>query len=620
MKNKKLLFFFSDESCPACTTVVPTLSRLAREQGIDFETYICSRPWTMFGAVLPTMGNNHIEGFYYLANFYDEILYCSLTDHPSYQFRREVLAFGGKVISSRKSHEVFDFYADVYAFFGKEQPSSLLVLPDRHEGENFYTPYCYPEIIKRDCLGVSESVYHAADETVTGGKQVYALYCDVEGAQVIDTVKSDDSYGSVTARIAERNWQNGKQAGFVDPNATVRWQTHFIRTGVIAMYQDHEWEAFIPTVKHYADKFNNSDVIGNQLVYRDDWQAIKDYDGVVAELGKYNLVHNLVGLNARIGFTLQTQHRLPLDWLQDPEVKTPWDSEYSDEYLLERIKAKDIPVCLVFYAADLGHLPVIGNFLNLMCMDGARAGIAFPSTWYQYHPELVEQIYIPLEQGGVCPNLEPMISSVGVSVATEAEGYIQPEFLGSLITRARKEIASYVGERMVPKGYYPFQDASPFYKPNTGTPQYSAVSGLGFEYYITYKNCQTPASIEYEGNGMIAMNQQTRQWFPGYGHPLERLKEWETKCLENENGVNYITFGFDTPFFGLTPVYFGQLDCKKTREWGQYTGMHYIYDVMQYVLEGGGKEGKLFLLKPHELSRFMKLAEQEGLVVPKIKE
>ena len=119
---------------------------------------------------------------------------------------------------------------------------------------------------------------------------------------------------------------------------------------------------------------------------------------------------------------------------------------------------------------------------------------------------------------------------------------------------------------------------------------------------------------------MIAMNQQTRQWFPGYGHPLERLKEWETKCLENENGVNYITFGFDTPFFGLTPVYFGQLDCKKTREWGQYTGMHYIYDVMQYVLEGGGKEGKLFLLKPHELSRFMKLAEQEGLVVPKIKE
>ena len=42
MKNKKLLFFFSDESCPACTTVVPTLSRLAREQGIAInEVRVC---------------------------------------------------------------------------------------------------------------------------------------------------------------------------------------------------------------------------------------------------------------------------------------------------------------------------------------------------------------------------------------------------------------------------------------------------------------------------------------------------------------------------------------------------------------------------------------------------
>ena len=620
MKNKKLLFFFSDDKCPSCATVVPTLSRLAREEGIDFESYICSRPWTMYGAVLPAVGNNHIEGFYYLANFYDEILYCSLTDAPSYQFRREVLAFGGKVISARRADEALALYADIYAYFGKAQPTSMLVLPDRREGENYYTPYCYPEIIKRDCLAVSESVYSMASEEQKNGKSIHSLYCTVEGATAIDTVLPTDRYATVTARIAERNKESGKQVGFIDPNAMMRWQTHFIRTGVIALYEDYKWEEFMPTVKHYADAFNNCDVIGNQIVLHPKWQKVKDYDGVIAELGKYGLIHNLVGLNPRIGFTLQTQHRLPLDWLQDPAVKTPWDDEYSDEYLLERLNNKDIPVCFLFYAADLGHLPVIGNFLNLMANDGMRAGIAFPSTWYQYHPELVEQLYIPLEQGGVCPNLEPMVSSVGVSVATEAQGYISPEFLAKLITRARAEIASHVGERMVPRGYYPFQDASPFYKPNTGTPQYSVVSRLGFEYYITYKNCQTPASIEYEGNGMTAMNQQTRQWFPGYGHPLERLKEWEESCLENGKPVNYITFGFDTPFFGLTPVYFGQLECKRTREWGKYTGMHYIYDAMQYVREGGGKEGKLFLLKPHELYRFVKLAQKAGLIEPLIKE
>ena len=98
---------------------------------------------------------------------------------------------------------------------------------------------------------------------------------------------------------------------------------------------------------------------------------------------------------------------------------------------------------------------------------------------------------------------------------------------------------------------------------------------------------------------MTVMNQQTPQWFPGYGHPLQRLKGWESELLYKDNLVNYITFGFDTPFFGLTPIYMGQLEYKSLRnKWAPYTGMHYIYEAMQYVREGGGSEGKLFLVKP----------------------
>lgn len=616
MKNKKLLFFFSDENCPSCAAVVPTLSRLAGELNLDFESYICSRQWSMFGAVLPTTGHSHLEGFYYLANFYDEILYCSLTANPSYQFRREVLAFGGKVISTRKPEQTLDFYLDVYSFFEKELPDSMMLLPDKRENENYYAPYCYPEIIKRDCIALNESSYSAHE--AFDGKSVYSLYCDVAGAKCIDSVREGDTYGSITERIARRNYQAAKQVGFIDPGALMRWQTHFVRTGVVALYQDYEWEEFIPTVKEYADLLHNNDIIGTQIVFYKAHNVVRNNDNVIAELGKYNLVHNLVGISPRIGFTAQTQYPLPLDWLGDEQTKTPWDTEYSDEYLLERIKNKDIPVCFVFYAADLGHLPVITNFLNLMSLDGMRAGIAFPSTWYDYHPELLEQIYIPLAHGGVCPNLEPMISSVGISVATEAEGYIAPEFLQELIGRARKNIASHVGERLVPRGYYPFQDSSPFYAREAGKPQYEAVSKLGFEYYITYKNSASDPSIEYEGNGMTVLNQQSPQWFPGYGHPLQRLKGWESELLYKNNPVNYITFGFDTPFFGLTPIYMGQLEYKRLRNhWAPYTGMHYIYEAMQYVREGGGSEGKLFLVKPHELYRFVKLAEKEGLIVPK---
>ena len=102
MRTKRLLFFVSDDATPSAPAVIPTLARLAKEEGLDFESYICTRPWSWQGEVLPAVGNGHVESFYFLANFYEEILYCSLTNIPSYPFRRAVLAFGGKVLSSHR--------------------------------------------------------------------------------------------------------------------------------------------------------------------------------------------------------------------------------------------------------------------------------------------------------------------------------------------------------------------------------------------------------------------------------------------------------------------------------------------------------------------------------------
>ena len=67
MKKDALLFYFSDEGCDASASVIPTLSALAEKVGIDFETYICTRPESWSGKVLPFVGHNHAESFYYLA-------------------------------------------------------------------------------------------------------------------------------------------------------------------------------------------------------------------------------------------------------------------------------------------------------------------------------------------------------------------------------------------------------------------------------------------------------------------------------------------------------------------------------------------------------------------------
>ena len=619
MKKGRLLFFFSDEKCSSCAAVIPTLTALAKAEGIDFESYICSRPWSWQGEVLPLVGHGHLESFYYLANFYDEILYCSITTEPSFQFRREVLAFGGKVLSARRNDETAEFYRDVFGFFGKKLPETALILPERRDGERYFAPYCGPDIMRLGALGIGEDAWNAGEALLREGGvcEAKALYCAPEGAEVIDSVGAGDNYASVTERIAARNVGGAKQIGFIDPDGLLRWQTYFMRRGVVAMYEDMEWEALMPIVKKYADLVGNSDIIGNQIVWNPGTNMVRNNDAVIAELGKYNLIHNLVGVNPRIGFTVQTEKKLPRDWMDDETVKTPWDDEYSDEFLKEKLEAGHIPVCPLFYAADLGHLPVLTHFIDMMCLDGMRGGIAFPSTWYDYAPELVEQLYLPLSQGGVCPNLEPLLSSVGTAVATEAEGYMTPEMLTTLISRARRDIAEQIGERRLPRGIYPFQDASPFYRKDSGKPQFEVVEKLGFEYYVTYKNSTKPASIEYDGSSMTALNQQTPQWFPGAGEPTEFVKKWEQDCIARIDATGraeWITMGFDTPFYGLTPNYLGEIEFENMRcGWAKHAlGMRSIFAFMQYVRRTGGDSGRLFLVKPHELYRFAKIAKAAG--------
>ncbi|MBR5553442.1 MAG: hypothetical protein IKV98_06295 [Clostridia bacterium] len=618
MKKDFLLFYFSDEKCDASVSVIPTLAALSDKMGFDFETYICTRPDSWSGKVLPFVGHNHAESFYYLANFYKKILFCSITDYKSFQFKREVLAFGGEVISCRKNDEVPEFYEDVFSYLGAELPKECIVVPKRPDEGKWIAPYCYPDIQHSGKLGIDEVTFKTKAKKLEsmGIKGASFLYCncDADGfdTDVIDTMTESETYKEVTTRILERNIDKAKGIGFADPSGILRWQVAYCRKKIVTVYQDYDWEDFVPTVCEYAKRIGNDIVMGNQVVYNKKMQVIKGCDEVITEFARHNVIMDLIGHNPRIGFSIQTEKKIPIDWLAD--APTPWECEYSDDFLKEKIKQGAIPVCFLFYAADLGHLPVITRLLDLMSLDGMRAGIAFPSTWYAYHPELLEQIYIPLEQGGVFPQLEPLISSVGVAVATEASGYISPEFYGRLLEKARKDIATHVGERMIPKGYYPFQDASPYYNVGSAQPQYDVVGKAGFEYYITYKECNTSARIVYKTDTMTVLNQQIHQWFPGAGRPIDIIKQWEKEYVEQKR-CGWINLAFDTPFFALSPTYTYDIENEYMRTgWAKCGGLRFLAEAMHYVRRTGGETGKLFMLKPHEMYRYAQLLQESGLM------
>jgi hypothetical protein len=612
MINKKnLLFLFCDEKCSASPAIIPSLSRLADQIGIEFESYVCTRPKSWEGTVLPFTGNGHLQSFYYLANFYEKILYCSFSSYRSYQFRREVLAFGGEVISCRHPGELHQFYKEIYEYFSIPLPNQLTIIPGTasdlvNQNELWIAPYCYPDILFEDTIGISLDEFSENPDAYyeLGPKFIKTLYCKIShpGFEIkcIDSIQANDNYGTITERIIRRHKKLAKGIGFGNPPCILRWGALYCREKIITLYQDKNWEEFVPTVAKYAKLIGNDTITGNQMVYP------RNSDNVITEFARFGLTFDLVGLSPRIAFSVQKKHQVKVDWLEF--APTPWDYEYSDEELIDRIKQKEIPVCFILYAADLGHLPILPRILDLMSWDGMRAGIAFPSTWYEYQPELVEQIYIPLQQGGVLPNLEPMVSSVGSAVAPEAKGFIDPEMLVSLLHKTKKQISIHVGEKLVPRGYYSFQDANPFYKAGTGTPQYQAVSQAGFEYYISYKNPDLTAKVLWHGNGMTVINQTIPQWFPGQGYAPDVLKEFENQCINSITSDTLfpkaITFGFDTPFFALAPIYTGYSEVVWTDP--ANVGIKPLCDAMIFA-KNGGDSGKLFLVKPHELYRYVQL-------------
>ena len=599
--KRNLLFFFADEQSSSTAAVIPTLNWLAEMLNVDFESYVCIRPKTWASQVLAFNGYNHAEQFYYLANFYEKVLYCSLTESSAVQFKREVMAFGGDIITCRKPNELIEFYLDVFSYFKTQLPKDITVLPTRPVEEDalWIQPYCYPDVYFTKSMGIAEDTVKDGFGRIkeVGVRSISLVYCSektVKQAQtsglntkIVDSIQKDDTYAAVTSRITDRWIGKAKGIAFGDPSCTLKWQPYYLREGIITLYEPLKWKEFIKTVSLYARQTGNNVIYGNQMVKPMD-------DNVITYFSKEGLVMPLTGVDARIGTTLQTRKSLPIDWLKD--IKAPWEDEYSDEFLEEKAQNGGIPVCFMFYAADIGHLPVLHRVFDLMLVDGLKCGLAFPCTWYEFQPELLEQLYIPEDLGGVFPKVEPLIVSAGIGVATEAEGFLSSALLGNSLTKAKLSMANRVGERLIPIGYYSFQDANPLYKPQTGQPPFKTLESVGFEYAITYKNQAENARIVYESDKFTAINQQNKQWFwhswkSDITMVLTQLKERENQLIA-EAPYGWIIFAFDMPSYGLCPHYL--------------RGMEALVQAMTYASSGGDQK-KLFIAKPHEVIRYARI-------------
>ncbi|MHB8806200.1 MAG: hypothetical protein ACYC59_01305 [Anaerolineaceae bacterium] len=620
MKNQfsenNLVFFYSHENCPARATAMPVLAWLAEKNHIDYDGYFCVRPSLAdIGDAMPYTGNKHDEQFYYTTNFFQHIYFFALTEETPIQFERFLMARGNSTIVKKSSNDLVDFYIEVFNIFDEEFPKDAVIFPSEKfqfpnegvdfgkfaiSGESKLDTFCYPEIFFRKALAI---YYELPDDQISrlislGLKKVYLIFCP-EGAvkkykdmglevEVIDSVKADDTYTSITGRIAYR-WL-GQAQGFSlgnDP-ITLRWTPKYLRERIISIAAVKSLPQAVELLGDLTDRVGNKFIWGSQIYD----------DTIISDLSKHDIVFSLVH-DVEVGITIKDKIRLPKSWLND--APDPWDYEYSDDFIKEQLDSGKIPVCFVHYASDLGHLPVLARHLDMHSIDGIVDGFAFPATYWQYAEEQLEQFYISKEMGGIFPSSEPLLASAGMGVGTEAENYLSHKALLNNLQKAIKVIEDHAGLKHIPLGYYPFQDACPKYKHGTGEPPFEVIVDAGFEYMITYKHENKFPEIVYSKGNFIALNQQVEHWS---FDPLNDLKSWENKIIESKK-KGWIILGLDAPFWGMVPCYFGIAS--------KGMSLHMLQKVMTYARDGGDS-GKLFIVKPHEVVRFARLMQKEGLV------
>jgi hypothetical protein len=579
---RKLLFFITDWMVEEKSVASATLSWLSQKHGWLYDSYIQKYVLTPPGGLPqtecagPYFSAFHNEQFYYISNCFD-IAYCTIGGR---RFLRDLKAFGKKEVTIRKSGEISNFYRDVFSFFGEPIPEKAIMVGTTPFEAGFgLDAYVFPEICGKRALGITESI---SDGELQGLKTM--------GVRVIETIFTPDEkmkslekmglgvrvlehskdFESFTRWVADRWIKDYKGISYADPVLAAYWIPFFARKRILPLYSPN-WKKFVPIVASYAERVKNDLIWGRQ-----------PWDDFITELSKYGKVMQLID-NTRPAITVKDEIDYPVHYVK-PEFDY-WSKEIPDEVFIDKKKNDKIAVTFLLFANDLRHFTIIPRIFDLIKAQKVKIGLAITDAWYDHAPELLEDTLIPIESGGTFPFIEPLVCSAGLGAATEAKGFLPREKYLQFLMESKRRIARRWGEKLVPKGYYPWQDSSPYYKPESGEPQFDVVREAGFEYYITYKHGGKDPEVLYEDGNFIVLNQQTIQW--ERDSPMEVIKEIENRI----KGTGFIIVGLDSPFWGFHPFYVDEL--RKLR------------DAMEYTKNTG--KGRLFSATPHEIARYARI-------------
>lgn len=272
--------------------------------------------------------------------------------------------------------------------------------------------YLWPEIYFGQALGFTDDVDPEQVKEL-GIRKVLVCHADSEkwdkagfDVEVLDSTAESDDEWSITLRAYERwkeqaggiahgMWQNDK----LDPG----WLGFMIRNRYMAVYH-YDWRESMPKVAELAKATGNRNVLGGGdgggrvwMSWDHNWMGCACTYGV----GRWK-VPTETGIPS-----ILRGRRYPLD---QPEV-TPWDMEYSDEYLTRCAEEKKIAFCFVWCCTDIAYASGLPNLMDIYEVFGSKCGFSFTVPWIEYYRDVYQKIFTP----AYAPWIEPVLYHTGLS-------------------------------------------------------------------------------------------------------------------------------------------------------------------------------------------------------------
>lgn len=552
MNKNPLWLLLAPLDSPSLPYLIPTLSWMARDLGIPLETYFESRRDGMLFAEAGStvLGGQHHQQFNYLCARFD-VQVIKLGD--SQVFSSSANAFGLETIAEADAPEAL--YTSMLERFPTLKPGAIFVGPDQPltvGGTSIrIQPYLFPEILHRRALG-----FTAPDRTgITRllrrfpKLELRTAFVDTRDRRLtaasVDGLRKDDTWKSLTERVARRWKKQTRGVVFGDPAAVLCQMATHCRHDRVAVYapverispKDTKVSCYTESVSPAADLAAELAVeVGNRVIH-----GRQTGDGDIFAWSKHGVCIQIVDPN-RPPFPI-------VETAPHPWAALPAPEEVSDEQLAIWAREHRVLTTLVVHSGEVAHNEAMLALVEMAGWSGLKLGLGAHAQRYETCPQLWELIAVAREHGGASGLIEPLLHSGGQGVL--AESNCPPKLLAGHCRAALDRIASIAGKAHAPKGYYAFMDSNLDRLDRVDAKVFEAIASEGLDYIVS-SALPGRNRVLWRNRTCVAINQSPRVVYSS--SPFVRTANADDlKTSYGAQGPGWLVATLDAPVVAFSP-------------------------------------------------------------------